>query len=30
SDDDGTVVLTTSGPIRGKRLQVGSAAVTAF
>uniref|UniRef100_A0A8C3T4Z6 Carboxylesterase type B domain-containing protein n=1 Tax=Chelydra serpentina TaxID=8475 RepID=A0A8C3T4Z6_CHESE len=30
SDDDGTVVLTTSGPIRGKRLQVGSSTVTAF
>ncbi|XP_065435007.1 acetylcholinesterase-like [Chrysemys picta bellii] len=30
SDDDGTVVLTTSGPIRGKRLQAGSSTVTAF
>ncbi|XP_075770253.1 acetylcholinesterase-like [Pelodiscus sinensis] len=30
SDDDGTVVLTTSGPIRGKRLPAGSAMVTAF
>ncbi|CAM5105097.1 unnamed protein product [Natator depressus] len=30
SDDDGTVVLTTSGPIRGKRLQVCSSTVTAF
>ncbi|XP_075770104.1 acetylcholinesterase-like [Pelodiscus sinensis] len=30
SDDDGTVVLTTSGPIRGKRLPVGSSSVTAF
>ncbi|XP_044839631.1 acetylcholinesterase-like [Mauremys mutica] len=30
SDDDGTVVLTTSGPIQGKRLQVGSGTVTAF
>ncbi|CAM4656531.1 unnamed protein product [Caretta caretta] len=30
SDDDGTVVLTTSGPIRGKLLQVGSSTVTAF
>uniref|UniRef100_A0A8C3TAK9 Carboxylic ester hydrolase n=1 Tax=Chelydra serpentina TaxID=8475 RepID=A0A8C3TAK9_CHESE len=30
SDDDGTVVLTTSGPIRGKRLPVGSDTVTAF
>uniref|UniRef100_A0A674JEQ1 Carboxylesterase type B domain-containing protein n=1 Tax=Terrapene triunguis TaxID=2587831 RepID=A0A674JEQ1_9SAUR len=29
-DDDGTVVLTTSGPIRGKRLQAGSSTVTAF
>ncbi|XP_065272029.1 acetylcholinesterase-like [Emys orbicularis] len=30
SDDDSTVVLTTSGPIRGKRLQAGSGTVTAF
>ncbi|CAM4560825.1 unnamed protein product, partial [Lepidochelys kempii] len=30
SDDDGTVVLTTSGPIRGKRLPAGSGTVTAF
>ncbi|XP_065271989.1 acetylcholinesterase-like [Emys orbicularis] len=30
SDDDGTVVLTTSGPIRGKRLPAGSSTVTAF
>uniref|UniRef100_A0A8C0FXR5 Carboxylesterase type B domain-containing protein n=1 Tax=Chelonoidis abingdonii TaxID=106734 RepID=A0A8C0FXR5_CHEAB len=30
SDDDGTVVLTTSGPIRGKRLQASSGTVTAF
>ncbi|XP_039356359.1 acetylcholinesterase-like [Mauremys reevesii] len=30
SDDDGTVVLTTSGPIRGKHLQAGSSTVTAF
>ncbi|XP_065272032.1 cholinesterase-like [Emys orbicularis] len=30
SDDDGTVVLTTSGPIQGKRLQAGSSTVTAF
>ncbi|XP_067386182.1 acetylcholinesterase-like [Emydura macquarii macquarii] len=30
SEDDGTVVLTTSGPIRGKRLQAGSGTVTAF
>ncbi|XP_065271829.1 acetylcholinesterase-like [Emys orbicularis] len=30
SDDDGTVVLTTSGPIRGKRLPAGSNTVTAF
>ncbi|XP_077689636.1 LOW QUALITY PROTEIN: acetylcholinesterase-like [Eretmochelys imbricata] len=29
-EDDGTVVLTTSGPIRGKRLQAGSGTVTAF
>ncbi|XP_039358081.1 acetylcholinesterase-like [Mauremys reevesii] len=30
SDDDGTVVLTTSGPVRGKRLPAGSGTVTAF
>ncbi|XP_075770046.1 cholinesterase-like isoform X2 [Pelodiscus sinensis] len=30
SDDDGTVVLTTSGPIRGTRLPAGSDTVTAF
>ncbi|XP_065436200.1 acetylcholinesterase-like [Chrysemys picta bellii] len=30
SDDDGTVVLTTSGPIRGKRLQAGSSTVMSF
>ncbi|XP_044839385.1 acetylcholinesterase-like [Mauremys mutica] len=30
SDDNSTVVLTTSGPIRGKRLQAGSSTVTAF
>ncbi|XP_065419299.1 acetylcholinesterase-like [Chrysemys picta bellii] len=30
SDDNGTVVLTTSGPIRGKRLSAGSSTVTAF
>ncbi|XP_048674245.2 acetylcholinesterase-like [Caretta caretta] len=30
SDDDSTVVLTTSGPIRGKRLPAGSGTVTAF
>ncbi|XP_044839383.1 acetylcholinesterase-like [Mauremys mutica] len=30
SDEDGTVVLTTSGPIRGKRLPAGSGTVTAF
>nr|XP_025035808.1 cholinesterase-like [Pelodiscus sinensis] len=30
SDEEGTVVLTTSGPIRGKRLPVGSSSVTAF
>uniref|UniRef100_A0A8C3S5U2 Carboxylesterase type B domain-containing protein n=1 Tax=Chelydra serpentina TaxID=8475 RepID=A0A8C3S5U2_CHESE len=30
SDDNGTVVLTTSGPIRGKLLQAGSSTVTAF
>uniref|UniRef100_A0A8C8RL43 Carboxylesterase type B domain-containing protein n=1 Tax=Pelusios castaneus TaxID=367368 RepID=A0A8C8RL43_9SAUR len=30
SEDDGTVVLTTSGPIRGKRLPAGSGTVTAF
>uniref|UniRef100_A0A8C3T3P2 Carboxylic ester hydrolase n=1 Tax=Chelydra serpentina TaxID=8475 RepID=A0A8C3T3P2_CHESE len=30
SDDDSTVVLTTSGPIRGKRLPAGSSTVTAF
>uniref|UniRef100_A0A8C8RLY8 Carboxylesterase type B domain-containing protein n=1 Tax=Pelusios castaneus TaxID=367368 RepID=A0A8C8RLY8_9SAUR len=29
-DDDGTRVLTTSGPIRGKQLQAGSGTVTAF
>ncbi|XP_044839935.1 acetylcholinesterase-like [Mauremys mutica] len=29
-DDNGTVVLTTSGPIRGKRLLAGSGTVTAF
>uniref|UniRef100_A0A8C3F6V1 Carboxylesterase type B domain-containing protein n=1 Tax=Chrysemys picta bellii TaxID=8478 RepID=A0A8C3F6V1_CHRPI len=29
-DDDGTVVLTTSGPIRGKRLQAGSSTVMSF
>uniref|UniRef100_A0A8C3HIR5 Carboxylesterase type B domain-containing protein n=1 Tax=Chrysemys picta bellii TaxID=8478 RepID=A0A8C3HIR5_CHRPI len=30
SDDDGTEVLTTSGPIWGKRLPAGSSTVTAF
>uniref|UniRef100_A0A8C8VGN9 Carboxylesterase type B domain-containing protein n=1 Tax=Pelusios castaneus TaxID=367368 RepID=A0A8C8VGN9_9SAUR len=30
SEDDDTVVLTTSGPIRGKRLPAGSDTVTAF
>uniref|UniRef100_A0A8C8RLW8 Carboxylesterase type B domain-containing protein n=1 Tax=Pelusios castaneus TaxID=367368 RepID=A0A8C8RLW8_9SAUR len=30
SVDDGTVVLTTSGPIQGKHLPVGSETVTAF
>ncbi|XP_067386185.1 acetylcholinesterase-like [Emydura macquarii macquarii] len=30
SEDDGTVVITTSGPIRGKRLPAGSGTVTAF
>ncbi|XP_026518520.1 acetylcholinesterase-like, partial [Terrapene carolina triunguis] len=30
SDDDGTEVLTTSGPIRGKRLPAGSSTVTVF
>ncbi|EMP27860.1 Acetylcholinesterase [Chelonia mydas] len=29
-EDDGTMVLTTSGPIRGKRLLAGSNKVTAF
>ncbi|XP_067386187.1 acetylcholinesterase-like [Emydura macquarii macquarii] len=30
SEDDGTVVITTSGPIQGKRLPAGSNTVTAF
>ncbi|KAG6921576.1 acetylcholinesterase-like, partial [Chelydra serpentina] len=30
ADDDGTEVLTTSGPIQGKRLPAGSGTVTAF
>uniref|UniRef100_A0A8C8RLK3 Carboxylesterase type B domain-containing protein n=1 Tax=Pelusios castaneus TaxID=367368 RepID=A0A8C8RLK3_9SAUR len=30
ADDDGTVVVTTSGPIRGKRLPAGSSTATAF
>ncbi|KAG6923672.1 acetylcholinesterase (Cartwright blood group), partial [Chelydra serpentina] len=30
SDENGTEVLTTSGPIRGKLLQAGSSTVTAF
>ncbi|EMP40922.1 Acetylcholinesterase [Chelonia mydas] len=30
SNDDGTVVLTTTGPIRGKRLPVSSRRVTVF
>ncbi|XP_067386197.1 acetylcholinesterase-like [Emydura macquarii macquarii] len=30
SENDDTVVITTSGPIRGKRIQAGSGTVTAF
>nr|XP_056722796.1 cholinesterase-like [Euleptes europaea] len=30
SDEDDTVVVTSSGPIKGKRLQVGSGSVTAY
>uniref|UniRef100_A0A8C8RJN5 Carboxylic ester hydrolase n=1 Tax=Pelusios castaneus TaxID=367368 RepID=A0A8C8RJN5_9SAUR len=30
SEDDGTVIVTTSGPIRGKRLPAGANTVTAF